>query len=64
MFKRFVSWLAFRWFLSIVMGGVAALVLYAFPDMSWFKRAIVLFVAAIVIERLLKPWRRRSACRD
>ena len=60
MFKRFVSWLAFRWFLSIIMGGVAAMVLYVFPDMSWFKRIVVLFVAAIVIERVLKPWRRPS----
>ena len=60
MFKRFISWLAFRWILSVIMGGVAAVVLWLFPDMGWFKRAAVLFVAAIIIGRLLNPWRRRS----
>ena len=61
MLKRFAHWLAFRWFLSVIMGGVAAVVLYLFPDMSWLQRTGVLFVAAIVIGRLLKPYRRRSA---
>ena len=60
MFRRFVGWLAFRWFLSIVMGGVAATVLYLFPDMGWLQRFVVLFVAGIVITRLLQPYRRRD----
>ena len=60
MFRRFASWLAFRWVLSVIMGGVAAAVLYLFPEMSWLQRTAVLFIAAIVIGRLLKPYRSRS----
>ena len=61
MLKRFAHWLAFRWFLSVIMGGVAAAVLYLFPDMSWLQRTVLLLFAGIVIGRLLKPYRRHNA---
>ena len=61
MVKRFLSWLAFRWILSVIMGVVAAVVLTIYPDMGWLERTSVLLVAAILIGRLLKPYRRYSA---
>lgn len=60
MFRRLMNSLAFRWILSVITGCVAYLVQTLFPEMGWLKSTALVFVAAIIIGRLLKPYKLAS----